>query len=110
MLTRSRSPRRLVPKRVNKKELNRLSSIEDLQQLVLKADSVGVRMDEVQQLKDVVESSTAVLAKIETTLAEAVDECVSLRWPSSARLDSHMYHNRALAVAAKMGAGTTSTR
>jgi hypothetical protein len=43
--------RRLVPKRVNKKELHRLSTIEDLQQLVLKADSVGVRMEEVQQLK-----------------------------------------------------------
>lgn len=42
---------RLVPKRVNKKELHRLSTIDDLQQLLVKAMEVGVCMEEVQQLK-----------------------------------------------------------
>ena len=42
---------RLVPKRVNKKELHRLSTIDDLQQLLQKAAEVGVSMEEIQQLK-----------------------------------------------------------
>ena len=42
---------RLVPKRVNKKELHRLSTIDDLQQLLDKASDVGVSMEEIQQLK-----------------------------------------------------------
>ena len=36
---------------MNKKELHRLSTIDDLQQLLAKATAVGVRMEEVQHLK-----------------------------------------------------------
>ena len=66
--------RRLVPKRVNKKELHKLSTVDDLRHLLSKADSLGVHMDEAQQLKDVIQSSEAVLAKIQAALAEAVDD------------------------------------
>ena len=41
---------RLVPKRVNKKELHKLSTIDELQQLLATAAEVGVRMEEIQQL------------------------------------------------------------
>lgn len=91
---------RLVPKRVNKKELHRLSTIDDLQHLLDRASDVGVSMEEIQQLKvrccyslsskgvrtlqqqliemssqDVVASSNAVLRKIDVALAEPVHRC-----------------------------------
>lgn len=36
---------------MNKKELHKLSTVDELQQLLVTAAEVGVRMEEIQQLK-----------------------------------------------------------
>jgi hypothetical protein len=64
--------RRLVPKRVNKKSLDSLFGLEDLQKLLEKAQTIGVQIDETQQLVAQMQSGSAVIDRIKAKLAEPI--------------------------------------
>ena len=63
-----------MPKRVNKKSLESLYTIDDLQALLTKADSICVHMEEKQQLLQQVETAAAVVNKIKAKLEQPLTD------------------------------------